>query len=308
MEEKKKVPLNTLRKPHWLLKKISYTAERREVNKILQNLHLHTVCRSARCPNLSECYSRKRATFLILGNICTRNCTFCSVRKACPGGTISLKEDEPERIEEAVKALGLRYVVITSVTRDDLTDGGASQFVRTINKIREYDNTIKIEILTPDFQGNKESINAVAEAHPDVYNHNVETVPRLYKTVRPQAEYNRSIDLLNHLNTRYPDIFLKSGLMLGLGETNEEVIAVLKDLRKAGCAAVTLGQYLRPSHWNIPVHEYIKPETFAQYRKISKKLGYRYVAAGPYVRSSYMAHEGYEDLVKKSESSIDISK
>ncbi len=285
-----------LRKPHWLAKRIIYTAERREVNTILHNLELNTVCKSARCPNLSECYSRRRATFLILGNKCTRGCTFCSVEKAGKGVYLPLDEGEPDRIVEAVKALGLKYVVITSVTRDDLQDGGAEQFVRTIEKIRECDDRIKIEVLTPDFQGNKECVDAVAKAHPDVYNHNVETVPRLYAAVRPGADYKRSVDLLLHVHTRYPGIFLKSGFMVGLGETEEEVRNVLKDLRSAGCDAVTIGQYLRPGYRNIPVHEYIPPERFDEYKKISKELGLRYVAAGPYVRSSYMAHEGYRDL------------
>ncbi len=298
--------VKNLRKPQWLLKKITYTDERREVNTILHGLKLNTVCKSARCPNLSECYSHKRATFLILGNICTRNCTFCSVQKAGPDEVLHLRKDEPERVAQAVRALGLKYVVITSVTRDDLQDGGAGQFAQTIKQIRAVDESIKIEVLTPDFQGDESLINIVASTSPDVYNHNVETVPRLYKSVRPQADYHRSIGLLNYIHKHFSGIFLKSGLMVGLGEKGGEVLAVLRDLREAGCDAVTMGQYLRPSHWNIKVHEYIRLDTFEYYRKQAKKLGFRYVASGPYVRSSYMAHEGYKDLKKNSQSSIDI--
>jgi lipoic acid synthetase len=285
-----------MRKPHWLAKKIIYTDERREVNTILHNLGLHTVCKSARCPNLSECYAHRRATFMILGVKCTRCCTFCSVEKAGKGVRLPLDEGEPEGIVEAVKELGLKYVVITSVTRDDLQDGGAGQFVRAIKKIREYDDRIKIEVLTPDFQGNKKWIDTVAGAHPDVYNHNVETIPRLYAAVRPGADYQRSIDLLSHVHIHHPGLFLKSGLMVGLGETEAEILDVLKDLRSAGCDAVTIGQYLRPGYWNIPVHEYITPEKFNEYKMKARKLGFRYVASGPYVRSSYMAQEAYKDL------------
>ena len=286
----------SLRKPQWLSKKIVYSEERREVNSILAHLGLHTVCKNARCPNLSECYSHRRATFLILGNRCTRSCTFCSVEKAGIGVHLSLDEEEATKIAEAVKALGLRYVVITSVTRDDLPDGGAGQFVRTLEKIRELDRGIKVEVLTPDFMGNESAIRAVAKARPDVYNHNVETVPRLYDRVRPGADYQRSLGLISFVRRYDPAIFLKSGLMVGLGESEDEVFDVLKDLRSAGCDAVTIGQYLRPGHWNIPVSEYVPPEQFDRYRAIAQELGYRYIAAGPYVRSSYMAHEGYRDL------------
>ncbi len=291
--------LKTLRKPPWLKKKIAYTDEKREVNIILYNLGLNTVCKSARCPNLSECYYHKRASFLILGNRCTRSCTFCSVEKTGSVTTLPLDKKEPERVSQAVRALGLKYVVITSVTRDDLSDGGARQFVRTIRKIREYDDQIKIEVLTPDFLGNKKAINVVAEANPHVYNHNVETVPRLYKTVRPGAEYIRSIGLLNYVHKHYPHIFLKSGLMLGIGEITREVLEVLEDLKEVGCDAVTIGQYLRPCYSNIPVHEYITPHTFAWYKKQAQTIGFRYVDSGPFVRSSFMAQKGYEKLLKK---------
>jgi len=288
----------SLRKPAWLRKKIEYTDERRRVNAILGDLHLNTVCRSARCPNLSECYRHRRATFLILGDTCTRKCAFCSVKKAFGRQIDPPDPGEPDRVAQAAKELGLRYVVVTSVTRDDLEDGGARHFVRTIERIREIDENIKVEVLTPDFQGEQNAINMVANAFPDVYNHNVETVPRLYPSVRPGAKFERSVYLLSHIHERYPGIFLKSGMMVGLGETEQEVIDTLKALREAGCDALTIGQYLRPSHWNIPVHEYVPPKQFSSYKRSALKMGFRYVAAGPYVRSSYMAHEGYEFLRK----------
>lgn len=289
---------DSLRKPEWLLKKIEYTNERRRVNSILGDLHLNTVCRSARCPNLSECYRHRRATFLILGDTCTRRCTFCSVEKAF-GRVIGPPDPgEPGRVARAVEKLGLRYVVITSVTRDDLEDGGALHFVQTIKSIREIDEGIKVEVLTPDFQGDEQAINMVAGAFPDVYNHNVETVPRLYPSVRPGAEFERSVHLLSYIHEHYPGIFLKSGLMVGLGEKEQEVLEAIRALRKAGCDALTIGQYLRPSHWNIPVHEYVPLKQFFSYKRSALKMGFRYVAAGPYVRSSYMAHEGYEFLRK----------
>jgi len=286
----------SLRKPAWLKKKIEHSEESREVNRILGRLELHTVCRSARCPNLSECYSSRRATFLVLGNRCTRSCSFCSVEKSVPGVSLGLDEGEPTRVAEAVKELGLRYAVITSVTRDDLPDGGAGHFVKTIKEIRRQNPDVKIEVLTPDFQGKETAIRAVAETSPDVYNHNVETVPRLYRIVRPGADYGRSVNLLSFVHTHFPNIFLKSGLMVGLGEGEEEVQTLLRDLHAAGCDAVTIGQYLRPGHGNIPVKEYVTIEKFDRYRVFARKIGFRHVAAGPYVRSSYMAHELYRDL------------
>jgi len=221
------------------------------------------------------------------------------VEKAKPGGLAPPDKDEPERILRAVKALGLEYVVITSVTRDDLNDGGAGAFALTINKLRGLGPDVQIEVLTPDFLGNELLIAAVAEAGPDVYNHNIETVPRLYEKIRPGADYKRSLDLLAYVNKNYPDIFLKSGLMLGMGEKKDEVLKVLSDLKESGCSAVTIGQYLRPGHWNIPVQEYVHPDIFKYYEKEAKEIGFLYVASGPYVRSSYMAHEGYRDMIKK---------
>jgi len=207
---------------------------------------------------------------------------------------------EPERILDAVKELGLRYVVITSVTRDDLSDGGASQFARCIELIKSNDAETGVEVLTPDFKGNRFAIDAVARAHPDVFNHNVETVPRLYSTVRPQADYDRSIGFLSYIKDAYPHIYLKSGLMVGLGDKSEEVLQVLQELLKAGCRAVTIGQYLQPEQGNLAVAEFVAPETFVFYESEAHKLGFKYVASGPYVRSSYMAHQGYDELSKNS--------
>ena len=281
------------KKPEWLRKKITYSDERHETERVLKVLGLNTVCTHARCPNLSECYSRRRATFMILGSVCTRNCTFCSIEKAGGDALPPVDEDEPDRIAEAVAKLRLRYVVITSVTRDDLPDGGASHFAHTINGIRETDSSIGIEVLTPDFLLNRDAIDTVAECTPDVFNHNIETVRRLYDTVRPKADYDRSLDFLGYIHEKYPDLFLKSGLMVGLGETREEVCALLRDLRRAGCDAVTIGQYLSPGRANIRVVEYIEPPLFSFYEQEAKSIGFRYVASGPYVRSSYMAHEGF---------------
>ncbi len=289
---------DNLRKPPWLRKKIDHTEEIHEVKSILGTLALHTVCKSARCPNLSECFHDKRATFLILGNTCTRNCRFCSIEKA--GGTPLPPPDEtePARLVDAVRSLGLRYVVITSVTRDDLADGGAKQFAQTVKLLREYDSKIKIEVLTPDFLGSRKAIDTVAESGPDVFNHNVETVPRLYAHIRPGADYIRSLDFLAYLHRAYPSTYLKSGLMVGLGETEEEIVEVLSDLRTTGCSAVTIGQYLQPGSASVPVVEYVRPEVFSLYREKAKKIGFAYIASGPYVRSSYMAHEGYTTLVR----------
>ncbi len=291
-------PGRSRRKPSWLNKKIQYTDERHRVKTILNRLGLDTVCKSARCPNLSECYYHKRATFLILGSTCTRGCAFCSVEKS--KGTSPLPPDphEPERILNAVKELDLRYVVITSVTRDDLSDGGALQFARCIELIRSYDGEIRVEVLTPDFQGRSTAIDTVARAKPAVFNHNVETVPRLYSTVRPQADYNRSIRFLSYVRDNYPHIHLKSGFMVGLGEEKREVLQVLNDLFQAGCSAVTIGQYLQPGQDNLSVREYVTPELFDEYEREARRIGFSYVAAGPYVRSSYMAHQGYDALSK----------
>lgn len=288
------------RKPPWLSKRITYSDEKNEVNAILARLHLNTVCRSARCPNLSECYSRKRATFMILGSKCTRGCRFCAVESAGKVRLLPPDPEEPERVAEAVKELKLNYVVITSVTRDDLSDGGASQFARTIEAIRSVNPDVKIEVLTPDFKGDLRSLKLVLNKEPDVFNHNVETVPRLYPIVRPEADFIRSINVIKNVRLIKPGIILKSGMMVGLGEREEEVIEVMEVLRSAGCDVLTIGQYLQPTKGNIEVEEFVRPEVFEMYKRKACEMGFRYVASAPYVRSSYMAHVGYENIIKFS--------
>ncbi|NLW55007.1 MAG: lipoyl synthase [Firmicutes bacterium] len=275
-----------LRKPDWLKLKIQASKEKIEVERVLNRLSLHTVCTEARCPNLMECYGRKTATFLILGPYCTRRCTFCNVQHKPPR---SPDEDEPQRVAKAVAAIGLKHAVITSVTRDDLPDGGAGHFVAVIKAVRQLNPETTVEVLIPDFQGDAEALQKVIAAEPEVLNHNVETVPRLYPEVRPQADYERSLQLLRRVKAANPKILTKSGLMVGLGEEEEELVRVLSDLRKAGCELLTIGQYLAPSPHHHPVVEYISPETFTRYRKIGEELGFLRVAAGPFVRSSYQA-------------------
>jgi len=260
------------------------------MKRLLDGLGLHTICESALCPNARECFSRKTATFLILGDICTRRCTFCAVRKGLPA---PVDEREPQRLLEAVERLELTYVVITSVTRDDLFDGGASQFVKTINLLHENRDDAIIEVLIPDFLGSAEALKAVVKACPQVINHNVETVPRLYLEVRPGANYNRSLELLFMVKGLDPEIVTKSGLMLGLGETKEEVMEVMSDLREANCDLLTIGQYLQPSPRHHPVVRFVSPEEFSEYRDIGKDMGFTEVASAPLVRSSFKAAELY---------------
>jgi lipoic acid synthetase len=259
---------------------------------IISDLRLETVCESAKCPNRSECWSSKTATFMIGGNVCTRPCGFCAVPK---GKTESLEIDEPERVAEAAARLGLRYVVITSVTRDDLEDGGADHWYRTILAVRERTGA-QIEVLTPDFRGNRAAVTRVIEASPDVFNHNTETVPRLYHRVRRNADYQRTLDLLRQVRDEAPHIPTKSGLMLGLGETLDELLEVFSDLRSVGCSMLTLGQYLQPSAEHLPVERYLPPEEFDEIGEAARKLGFSMVASGPFVRSSYHAGEMAEQL------------
>ncbi len=270
-------------------KKINWQ-DTKEVKSLLRQLALNTVCESARCPNISECFKNGQVTFMILGDICTRNCKFCAVRKGIPK---SVDENEPEKIAQAVQFQKLKYVVITSVTRDDLPDYGAEHFARTIEKIRLINKNSKIEVLTPDFQGSKAAIKKVVKAVPNVFSHNLETVPRLYSLVRPGASYRISLNLLKFAKGQEVSVYTKSGLMLGLGEHEDEVVKVMHDLRRVHCDILTLGQYLQPSFNHYPVQEYLSPQKFNKYRKIGKKLGFLFVSSGPYVRSSYMAEEGY---------------
>jgi lipoic acid synthetase len=287
-EHKKRLP-----KPPWLKRRIPSGATYQEIQRLLQTTHLHTVCQEARCPNLGECFSQGTATFLILGDRCTRNCRFCAVAH---GSVEPLDPGEPFRVAEAVHTMKLRYVVVTSVTRDDLPDGGASVFAETIRKIREKKPETRVEVLIPDFRGDLQSLKTVLEARPDVLNHNVETVPRLYASVRPGAVYQRSIDLLKNAHQMDPSIPTKSGLMLGLGERSEEVQQVLSDLLEAGCRILTLGQYLQPSPEHLPVKRFVPPEEFEEWRKKALEMSFREAASGPFVRSSYHAQEAYESL------------
>ncbi len=289
-----------LRKPPWLKRRIPSGATYQEIRGLIQERHLHTVCQEACCPNLGECFSQGTATFLILGDRCTRNCRFCAVAH---GPVEPPDPGEPPRVAEAVDHMKLRYAVVTSVTRDDLPDGGASVFAETIRRIREKRPETKVEVLIPDFRGDLQSLKIVMEARPDVLNHNVETVPRLYASVRPQAVYQRSIDLLRNAHRLDPSIPTKSGLMLGLGEQPEEVVQVLRDLLDAGCRILTLGQYLQPSSEHLLVERFVMPEEFEEWRKKALQMGFREVASGPFVRSSYHAQEAYQAVSSKPESS-----
>jgi len=280
------------RLPRWLKRPLpqpgmAFTSD------VIADLRLETVCESAKCPNRTECWSTKTATFMIGGNVCTRPCGFCSVPK---GKTEELELDEPERVAEAAARLGLHYVVITSVTRDDLPDGGAEHWYQTVVAVRERTGA-QIEVLTPDFRGNRTAVTRVIQSRPDVFNHNTETVPRLYHRVRRNAEYQRTLDLLQQVKQEAPEIPTKSGLMLGLGETLDELYEVLADLRRVGCDMLTLGQYLQPSPEHLPVERFLRPEEFDEIGELAKKLGFSMVASGPFVRSSYHAGEMAAQLV-----------
>ena len=277
-------------KPEWLRRRFSFKSSVTEVNDLLLDLNLRTVCQEAHCPNESECFGNHTATFMILGDHCTRNCTFCAIAH---GAFEPPDPEEPKRVAEAVSRLGLKYVVLTSVTRDDLADGGASHFAATIKTIRSVGSDILLEVLVPDFQGSAQSLATVVAAQPAVINHNLETVPRLYPTVRPQADYHRSLRLLTEVKRLHSEAATKSGFMVGLGERQEEVSSLLRDLRKANCDLVTIGQYLRPSQDHHPVVDYIHPELFEAYRQEAEELGFSGVASGPYVRSSYQAEKLY---------------
>lgn len=275
------------RLPEYLKRPIIDTDKTRTVRKILKTKCLNTVCENARCPNKNECYTKNTATFLIMGNVCTRNCRYCNIGCAKPE-PLDLKE--PEHIAQAVQALGLKYSVITSVTRDDLPDGGAQHFADCINAIRKLTPDVKVEILTPDFKGDKNSLDIIIKAHPEVFNHNIETIERLFKTARPQAIYKRSLEVLKYVKEN-SDITTKSGLMVGLGETFDEIEQTLYDLKSAGCDIVTIGQYIQPSKEHLPVEKYYKPEEFEDFKKLAEKCGIKHYQIGPLVRSSYNAAE-----------------
>jgi lipoic acid synthetase len=285
------------RRPEWLKLSALEPAILNKATKLARDLKLHTVCESARCPNRKECFSQGTATFMILGDVCTRNCTFCAVKHGNPKGP---DPQEPDHVVQAVDRLGLRYAVMTSVTRDDLPDGGASQFARTIRAIHKYDPNITAEVLIPDFQGSRSALQTVIDASPAVLNHNIETVPRLYPEVRPQAKYQRSLDLLKRARLLDSSLFTKSGLMLGLGESRAEVVQVMADLRQAGCDLLTIGQYLQPSLGHYQLVRYVRPEEFEELRIIGEESGFVSVAAGPLVRSSFHAAEMYLSATRKS--------
>jgi lipoic acid synthetase len=286
-------------KPSWLKKRLPPYQDLARVKSILDETDLHTVCEEACCPNLGECFSRGTATFLILGRRCTRNCGFCAIEHGIPAPP---DETEPERVAQAVKKMGLRYVVITSVTRDDLPDGGASLFAKVIRAIRILDPKIKVEVLIPDFRGDPSSLEIVLKERPDVLNHNMETISRLYHRVRPQADYQRSLDLLRRSKEDYPFIPTKSGFMLGLGETQEEVLELLRDLREVGCNFLTIGQYLQPHQDRLSVVRFVPPEEFEKYKQIGETMGFRSIASGPFVRSSFHAAEMFGNETIQSDS------
>ena len=280
-------------KPAWLKVRFRDGPNYRELKQIMRGLDLHTICEEAHCPNIYECWEQRTATFLILGRVCTRSCGFCAVLTGRPA---ELDHDEPERVARAVQQMGLRHAVITSVNRDELEDGGAAIFAETIRKIRAYIPGCAVEVLIPDFKGSRTALQTVMDARPDVLNHNVETVPRLYRRVRPQAVYRRSLELLRRAKELAPTELTKSGIMLGLGETWDEILTTLGDLRDAGCDIVTVGQYLRPTPYHLPVERYYSPAEFERIRLEGEQLGLPHVEAGPLVRSSYHAHNQVQKL------------
>lgn len=275
-----------LRRPEWLKIRLGHNQHFSEIRSLVREQHLHTVCESARCPNLGECWSRRTATFMILGNICTRSCTFCNIEVGRP---TEYDLTEPVRVAEAVRQLNLKHAVITSVARDDLSDGGASMFAETIRQIREKQPGCRIEVLIPDFKGNLDDLETVLSAGPDILNHNLETVERLQRELRIQATYERSLSVLRYADDR--GFTTKSGIMVGVGEKKEEIIRTLNDLRSAGCAILTVGQYLPPTKYHYPLQRYYHPDEFAEIKQAALELGFKHVESGPLVRSSYHADE-----------------
>ncbi|MBN3786428.1 lipoyl synthase [Burkholderia sp. Ac-20353] len=282
-----------LRKPEWLRIPLGQAADVKRLRRVLRENRLHTVCEEANCPNLGECFSSGTATFMIMGDICTRRCPFCDVGHGRPN---PLDAEEPENLASTIAAMKLRYAVITSVDRDDLRDGGAAHFVQCIEAARRMNPGIRIEILTPDFRGRAQvALDTLAAAPPDVFNHNLETVPRLYRQARPGADYAHSLSLLRDFKSRHPDVTTKSGLMLGLGEGVDEVEAVMRDMREHDVDVLTLGQYLQPSPHHLPVRRYVTPNEFEQFRELGLSLGFTHVASGALVHSSYHAEEHLAD-------------
>jgi lipoic acid synthetase len=273
-------------RPTWLKVKVPLGENFSRLKSLMEGKHLHTVCEEARCPNVSECWNAGTATFMILGDICTRSCGFCAVKTGKPEG---LDLDEPMRVADAVRSMGVRYAVITSVNRDELPDGGAAVFAETIRQVRKVTPSVSIEVLIPDFRGVEWALDIVVDARPEVLNHNIESVPRLYPTVRPQAKYDRSLELLDRAKRK--GMTTKTGIMVGLGESEDEVLGVMQDARKVNCDIFTLGQYLQPTKQHLVVDRYVHPEEFARYKDAGMALGFRRVESGPLVRSSYHADE-----------------
>jgi lipoic acid synthetase len=284
-----------LGRPEWLKARAPSGEGYHEIKETMRGLNLHTVCEEAQCPNLGDCWNNRTATFMILGNVCTRSCGFCAVLTGKPA---ELDLDEPYRVADAAKKMGLKHAVITSVNRDELEDGGASIFAETIREIRAQVPGCAVEVLTPDFKGDREAIQTLIQARPDTFNHNIETVPRLYPAVRPQAKYHRSLEVLRYVKKINPEGLTKSGFMVGLGEIEEELHQTIRDLRDHGVDILTIGQYLRPSENHLPMSRYYTPKEFADLRKYGFELGFMHVESGPLVRSSYHAHEQTEDARK----------
>ena len=280
-------------RPPWLKKRLVMNNALTDTKRVLSECGVHTVCESGICPNQNECFSNGHATFLLLGDLCTRSCAFCSVKQGLPP---AIDRDEPRRIADAVKALALSYVVLTSVTRDDLEDGGAGHFADAIRSIRQCSADVRIEVLTPDFMGDRRAIEIATDAEPEVFGHNIETVESLYAAARAGADYHRSLELLRYVKRIDASQLTKSSIMVGLGEREEEILVTLEDLREAGCDIVTIGQYLRPRRDNLPIARYVTPEEFGRYKISALRLGFKYVSSGPFVRSSYLAEEAYYSI------------
>lgn len=285
----------TQKKPVWLKQHVCNDETYNQVREMVKDLRLHTVCESADCPNIGECFGHKTATFLILGGTCTRACRYCAVHKGQPE---PLSPDEPRHLAMAAAHLKLKHVVITSVTRDDLPDGGAGQFAACIREVRKFLPQATIEILIPDFKGQQSALDTVLRSHPTVFNHNIETVARLFPTVRPIGSYDLSLQVLQYASRYAVRPLVKSGIMVGLGETEDDLIQTFTDLKQAGCDIVTIGQYLRPSKFHLPVAEYVIPEKFAYYKTLAEKIGIAHVVSGPLVRSSYRAGLAVEEIEK----------
>lgn len=281
------------RRPDWLRVRLPVGDNYNDLKNLMRSKSLHTVCEEARCPNMGECWANRTATFMILGSVCTRSCGFCAVATGRP---MALDWEEPRRVAEAVTQMGLNHVVVTSVNRDELHDGGATLFAATIRWIRRMNPECAVEVLTPDFKGSRDALKVVMDAKPDVFNHNVETVPRLYRRVRPQAVYERSLEVLAWAKEMYPEKPTKTGFMLGLGETPDEIVELLRDIRTHNVDIVTIGQYLRPSPQHLPIERYVTPDEFREYARIGREMGFRNVYSGPLVRSSYHAWDQVKQL------------